>query len=180
MVRIMKGTDINYIIEQKGLTLSVSTPVKLLATLDQILLNCFYKGIPYFIDADKCKFCKEHRYRLAKEDVLCKKHYAIDLYHSSDTKLSNVVLRGCEYVMFGRYVKKEEPNCTYVFYITPIHIDTTRFRIFVYPKNIFNINRKIAYTWTCFKKPMMLTFSIKDEPYLLDNTNKSDVRFQKI
>ena len=176
----MKNTDINYVIEKNGLTLSVSTPVKLLCTLDQILLNCFYKGAPYFIDNDKCKFCKEHRYRLNKEDVLCKKHYAIELYNNKETKLSKIMLRGVEYILFGRYVKMETEHCTYVFYLTPIHIDPTRFRIFVYPKEIFDKSRKIEYEWTMFKKPMYFTFSIKDEPYQLDNTYKYDVRFKKV
>lgn len=175
----MKSTDINYIIDTKDLTLSVSTPVKLLCTLDQILLNCFYKGTPHYIPPEKCKFCKEHRYKLNKDNVFCKKHYAIDLYNNLDTKLSSVIIRGEEYIMFGRYVKKETPQCTYVFYLTPIHIDSTRFRIYVYPKDIFDDNRKIAYEWTLFKRPMHITFSIKDDPYILDNTNKFDVRFKK-
>ena len=176
----MKSTDINHVIEKNQLTLSVSTPVKLLCTLDQILLNCFYKGAPHFMETHECKFCKEHRYRLNDENVLCKKHYAIELYNNVNTKLSRIMLRGMEYIMFGRYVKMEEKLCTYVFYLTPIHIDPTRFRIFVYPKNIFNNTRKVEYNWTMFKKPIHFTFSIRDEPYFLDNTNKCDVRFKKI
>ena len=159
----MKSIDINDVIDRNKLTLSVSTPVKLLCSLDQILLNCFYKGSPHFMEQHECKFCKEYKYKLNEDSILCKKHYALELYNNQKTRPSRIMLRGVEYIMFGRYVKMEEKLCTYIFYLSPIHIDPTRFRIFVYPKDMFDKKRKVEYDWTMFKKPIHFTFSIRDK-----------------
>lgn len=178
----MKSNDINTIIELNKLTLSISTPVKLLCNVDQMLLNCLFKGAPNYNDSSKCKYCKEHQYQMNDKSVTCKKHYAIRLYNREDTKLSKIRIRENEYVMFGRYIKLEQENCTYVFYVTPIQIDPTRFRTYVYPKDIFDTKRKIEYEWDLFRRkpPMYFTFSIKEDPYILDYTNRYDIRFKKI
>lgn len=172
--------DINTIIEKNHLSLSISTPVKLVCYLDNILLNCFYKGAPKFIESSSCKFCHMHKYQLNKESVLCKKHYAIALYHREDIKLSKITLRGVEYILFGRYVKMEIDTCTYVFYLSPIHVDQSRFRIYVYPKNIFNQDKEVPYTWDLFNTYGIYTFSIQGEPYILDFADQYTCKFKKI
>lgn len=173
--------DINTVIEKNHLSLSISTPIKLLCYLDNILLNCLYKGTPKFIEASSCKFCHIHKYQLNRESVLCKKHYAINLYHNQEVNLSKIILRNVEYILFGRYVKMEMDSCTYIFYMSPIHIDETRFRIYVYPKNIFDTNReKDCYKWDIFNDYGIYTFSVRGEPYILDYLDEFNCKFKKI
>lgn len=176
----INSSDINTIIDENGLSLSTSTPVKLLCNIDQMLLTCFYKGIPKYINESNCKYCNENKYRLNDEKVLCKKHYAIRLYHYKGTNLSRIVLRDIEFIMFGRYVKMEKDNCTYVFYISPIQIDNNRFRTFVYPKDIFDLSKSINYEWKLFNNYGVYTFSIVGEPYRLFYTDRFNAKFEKI
>ena len=176
----INSSDINTIIDENGLSLSTSTPVKLLCNIDQMLLTCFYKGIPKYINESNCKYCNENKYRLNDDHVLCKKHYAINLYNFKETNLSKIVLRDIEFIMFGRYVKMETENCTYIFYISPIQIDENRFRTYVFPKDIFNTSKDIKYNWELFNNYGTFTFSIIGEPYILFYTSKFDAKFKKV
>ena len=173
--------DINSIIEQNRLSLSISTPVKLLCNIDQMLLNCFYKGTPRYIESgSNCKFCNDNKYRLNNPNAVCKKHYALNLYNNEETNLSRIILRDKEFIMFGRYVKMETETCTYIFYISPIQIDETRFRTYVFPPNIFNKDKEIKYDWKLFNKYGVYTFSIVGEPYRLEYMDKFDAKFKRI
>ena len=174
------SNDINSVISNNNLSLSTSTPIKLLCNIDQILLNCFYKGPPKYISESCCKYCNENKYRLNDDHVLCKKHYAINLYNFKETNLSKIVLRDIEFIMFGRYVKMETENCTYIFYISPIQIDENRFRTYVFPKDIFNTSKDIKYNWELFNNYGTFTFSIIGEPYILFYTSKFDAKFKKV
>ena len=175
----MSTHDVNQVIENRKLTLSVSTPVKLVTHLDRILLKCYYPGTEQFIEHSHCKFCHEYQQKTNNPEALCKKHFALNFYNDPTTVLSDVWLRREQYIMFGRYVKKEMPNCTYIFYITPIHVDPEAFTVLVYPKGVFT-DKKIPYNWKIFKRPSYITFSIRSDPYILDNMNKYKVSFKKL
>ena len=172
--------NLDDIIKDNQLTLLSSTPVKLLCNIDQMLINCFYRGVPYYIDSVNCKYCKDHRYKLNNENLVCKKHYALNLYNTPSTRVSSVTIKNDKYIVFSRFVKRETENCTYIFYLTPLHIDQTRFRVFVYPKGLFDPNKEIVYDWKVLEYPRHFTFSIKMDPYILDCTNPSNITFFKI
>lgn len=172
--------NLDDVIKEHDLTLLSSTPVKLMCNLDQMLINCFYKGSPHYIDQEACRYCKEHRYKMNNESVVCKKHYALNLYNDPETRVSTMRVKGEQYTIFSRFAKRETEHCTYIFYMTPIHVDETRFRIFVYPKEMFDPAKEISYDWDIFDFPRHFTFSIKGDPYVLDCTNPSNANFFKV
>lgn len=172
--------NIDNIIKDNNLTLLNSTPIKLMYMYDQILMNCFVNGIPHYIDEQHCKFCQDNKYKKNDQESVCKKHYALNIYNDPNTRLSSLVLKNERLVLFSRFVKRETSNCTYIFYLTPIHIDSTRFRVFVYPPNIFNKDREIVYDWDILTYPRHFTFSIKGDPYVLNCVNKLNINFYKV
>ena len=168
--------NIDDIIEQNNLTLNNSTLIKLACNVDQLIMNCFLKGSPHFNEIGKCKFCDEHRYKLNDPNVKCKKHYALDLYRDANTRISDIVLKGEKFEMFGRYALRRTENCDFVFYFTPLHVDPTRFRVFAYPSNVFE-KREPVFSWDITGVPRQIGFTIQNNPYILDCTNVYNINY---
>jgi hypothetical protein len=178
MGEINMSTNLNDIIDDHGLTLSVGTVIKVVTLFDKIIPKCFYKGTPDYVQAEKCKFCKEFQIKMNSSDVLCRKHYAPKLHNDSNTNLSQLVYRGEVFTLFGRYAMRTTPACTYAFYITPMHIDLNRFCVYVYPNEIFR-DRKPKYVWSAFKKPDILSFSIDLKKYTIDTSDKYHITIKE-
>ena len=174
------SNDIDEIIKENLLSLNSSTLIKLLCNMDQILSNCFDKSDIHFIKKEECRFCALNKQRKNDPKAMCKKHYALDFYHHFNTHLSDITIKNKHFVLFGRFVKYETNLCTYLFYITPLFVDDSRFRVYPFPKNLFDINKKITYTWQLLEEPQIYTFSIKSDPYILDCTNKLDINIRKV
>lgn len=166
---------INDIIDNNSLTLSVSTVVKLIAFYDKLIVKCYYKGVSDYIEPENCKFCKQYQNLLKTSDVLCRKHYAIKLYNDPLTNLSEIFYREEKFKLFGRYIMRETQSCTYIFYLTPIQIDMSRFCVYACPTNLFK-DRQAKFDWSStFRKPDVINFNIDDREYRLDFTNKYKV-----
>lgn len=170
---------INDIIENNKLTLSVSTIVKLITYFDKMIVKCYYNGVPDYIPADHCKFCKSYKEKLKAQDVECRKHYAISLYNNSQTNVSDIFYREERFKLFGRYILRETQNCEFLFYITPYQISQERFVIYALPHGLFN-DRSSKYTWTEFRRPGIINFEIDNKQYRVDFTNKYHPRIVEL
>lgn len=175
------SNDIDEIIKENLLSLNSSTLIKLVCNIDQILANCFEKSNVYFIKKEDCRFCAQNKKKKSDPNALCKKHYALDFYNNYHTHLSDITIKDKHFILFGRYVKYETPLCTYLFYITPLFVDNSRFRVYPFPKDVFeDADKEMVYTWKLLENPQLYTFSIKDDPYILDCTNPLDISFRKV
>jgi hypothetical protein len=171
--------DLNKVIDDHNLTVSIGTVVKVITLFDKIIPKCFYKGVPDYIPEERCKFCKEFQTKMDSESVYCRKHYAPKLYNNPMTVLSQLIYRNEIFTLFGRYALRITKSCTYAFYLTPFYIDANRFCVYAYPNEIFK-DRKPSYIWSNFKKPGMNTFMMDTKCYMMDTTDKFHVTIKEM
>lgn len=180
------GVNLSQLIENHTLSLSVSTVVKTLTCFDKMMARCYYDGAPEYIHPSKCKFCHDYQTRLRKASLLCRKHYVVDLYNRPKIRVSNLEYRGVSFELLGRYALRRTPKCVYVFYMTPLHIDESRFCIYAFPPNDSMFKPKLHnYVWACFRRPGIFTYNLDVNTYAMDTTDQfhistTQVGFQPI
>ncbi len=116
-----------------------------------------------------------------KASLLCRKHYFVDLYNRPRVRVSNLEYRGVSFELVGRYALRRMPNCIYVFYLTPMHIDTKRFCVYAFPPNdeMFG-QKKHNYNWVCFRRPGIFTYNMDVNTYAMDTSDPFHVSINQV
>lgn len=172
--------NINYLILKNKISVSISTPVKIMKLYKDILEKSFYKKEPELISSDECPHCKKYRNDINDNSVLCRKHYALDLLkNDKQLTLMSFIYDDKKIYIFGRYGFFNIPdsnNYTLV-YAPPFYISKNKLLVYVVPKSSIDISSlKVIDFDRSIVDDGLLSYDIGNRRFWLDVSSPLNVR----